>query len=268
MKHQAHMEQLDAASRNAMGRRRSSIVESNDAIAKACRFDTPEGRISLPAIQPSERRRCPETPVCLTEQRFAVTDYCVANIDTITAALEVGDACALNFANEDTPGGGYRHGCRAQEEELCRQVPQLYAALEACEYPIPPGTALVTTGLPVVRRTATYELCPSLGEVNIITAAMPCGYPIPGTAEWVETVTLRIRSVLNAAKHSGYPNLILGAFGCGAFGNPPDLVAAIFMKLLSSTEFRGSFGKVVFAIIDPRGDGNLEPFATVLCKLS
>merc|ERR1711879_913973 len=92
------------------------------------------------------------------------------------------------------------------------------------------------------------------------TAAMPDGSPRPHSKEWFETVELRIRAVLFAAKASGFPNLVLGAWGCGAFGNPSHVVARLFMLQLGSAEFRGSFENVVFAIIDPGGDGNLEPF--------
>jgi len=43
-------------------------------------------------------------------------------------------------------------------------------------------------------------------------------------------------------------NLILGAFGCGAFNNPPKLVAEIFRKLLIDERYAMYFEKVVFAI--------------------
>ena len=93
--------------------------------------------------------------------RFVETEYCVANVDTLTAALELGDACALNFANEGKPGGRYRSGGRAQEEDLCRLLPQLCASLEASgHYPIEPGTALISRNLDAVRVPGSYKLLP------------------------------------------------------------------------------------------------------------
>ena len=188
-------------------------------------------------------------------------------MDTISAALAVGDALALNFANARTPGGGYREGAAAQEEVLCRLCPQLHPSLAAAAYPIFSRTALVTTGIICCRQPGTYLLCRSLGEVNFVSAAMPNGTPEPGTRHWVETVNLRIRAVLHASKESGFPNLILGAFGCGAFGNPARETAMIFREQLQSPEFKGAFQEVIFAIIDPRGSGNLSSFAEVLSSI-
>merc|ERR1712232_864212 len=135
-----------------------------------------------------------------------------------------------------------------------------------------PDTCLVTKSIQAVRRPGTYELCECMGEVTILTAAMPrCkGQKAQVLAEslpWVETVTERIRAVLYAAKVNGLPNLVLGAFGCGAFGNPPWAVAELFKQQLQSSEFRGSFAKVVFAVIDPQKKGNLIPFNEVMYSI-
>lgn len=206
--------------------------------------------------------------------RFDTTKLCVVQTDSLTAALALGDdVCVLNFANAETPGGRYRVGARAQEEDLCRLLPQLYPSLlKSKHYPIQPGTALLSKDLEAVRRPGTYELCcPSLGKVTVVTAAMPCGIadhrPKGGWkgSAWEETVILRIRAVLNAAR--GYSNLVLGAFGCGAFGNPAPQVARVFREVISSEEFRGAFQHIVFAIIDPAGTGNLKPFQREIIKI-
>ena len=78
----------------------------------------------------------------------------------------------------------------------------------------------------------------------------------------------RIRSVLHAARLAGHPNLVLGAFGCGAFGNPAGPVAAVFRQQLLSPEFRGLFRIVAFAVLDPVGTGNLKPFRKEMARLA
>ena len=83
---------------------------------------------------------------------------------------------------------------------------------------------------------------------------------VPALSPWAEDVSERIRTVLHAAKSTKHANLVLGAWGCGAFGNPTAPVAALFKKHLASEEFRGAFEHVVFAILDPLGTGNLGPF--------
>lgn len=129
-----------------------------------------------------------------------------------------------------------------------------------------PDTALVTSDVEALRRLGTYELCAALGSISIITAAMPYGEadrrPAGGwlTSPWADDVRLRIRSVLHAAVQAGCRDLLLGAFGCGAFGNPAGPVAELFKEELAGPEFRGAFGRVVFAIMDPLGTGNLGPF--------
>ena len=75
----------------------------------------------------------------------------------------------------------------------------------------------------------------------------------------------RIRAVLHASKLSGHTNVVLGAFGCGAFGNPPHETASIFKELLESPEFRGAFKTIVFAIkAPPQGGENFDAFEAVI----
>ena len=51
------------------------------------------------------------------------------------------------------------------------------------------------------------------------------------------------------ARAYGYTELILGAWGCGAFGNNPQRTASDFRNALEG-EFAGVFSEVVFAITD------------------
>ena len=74
----------------------------------------------------------------------------------------------------------------------------------------------------------------------------------------------RIRNILEVAAANGADNLILGAFGCGAFNNPPDLVAGCFRYYLVDKGYRDYFKRVVFAI--KSGGQNYEVFRDILME--
>ena len=185
----------------------------------------------------------------ILQPRYRETRVSVAAVDTATALRVLCDhePAALNFANAYHVGGGYLSGARAQEEDLCRLMPQLYSQLRRLRYPIAPRAAHYTQTL-LCRRAGSYELAPPL-RVAIVSSAMPNlggaaggrkGTPRAGSAEWEDTVRLRIRAVLAAAVAEKHPAVVLGAFGCGAFGNPPADVARLFAEALASDEFRGA----------------------------
>jgi len=246
------------------GQPRGTYVEENKKLVTDRGVKLGSGvDVNVPEPPPTQRF-VPPPNATQSNVKFPETRVTVSLIDTLSAALALGDdSAALNFANADFHGGGYYHGARAQEEDLCRLLPQLIHSLEYVQYPIKQeeGECLVTRGLVAVRKVFDYAICPSQGQINMLTAAMPCGdCGSPGSREWNATVNLRIRGVLWAARQAGFAKLVLGAWGCGAFGNPPDLVARLFREQLGSPEFRGSFSDIVFAIIDPRGDGNFQPF--------
>ena len=69
---------------------------------------------------------------------------------------------------------------------------------------------------------------------------------------WEQAVRCRVRTVLYTAWRNGYRNLVLGAWGAGAFRNPGGWVARIFATELASREWRGCFEVVVFAITVPK----------------
>ena len=56
-------------------------------------------------------------------------------------------------------------------------------------------------------------------------------------------------SVLAIARAYGHTVLVLGAWGCGAFGNDPRDTAADFRQALE-TDSAGAFSDIVFAITD------------------
>ena len=73
-----------------------------------------------------------------------------------------------------------------------------------------------------------------------------------------EALRSRIRFVLDIAKENQVNVLILGAYGCGVFGQNAEEVAGIFREYLFSSH--RCFDKVIFAIPEGR-DKNFEAFA-------
>ena len=66
--------------------------------------------------------------------------------------------------------------------------------------------------------------------------------------------------MLPVAAHFGYQNLVLGAWGCGAFGNDPNLVAECFHTVLYGGGWIRHFERVVFAIKGRPGGANFSAF--------
>ena len=56
----------------------------------------------------------------------------------------------------------------------------------------------------------------------------------------------RVRRIFEVAAYEKNEVLILGAFGCGAFRNPPEMVAEVFRKV--TAEYRQRFEVIEFAV--------------------
>ena len=190
----------------------------------------------------------------------------------------------LNFANAYSPGGGVLNGAMAQEECLCRSS-NLYSAL-TLPYLLKNyykwngkntgdmGTDAViySPGVTVFRSDdAIPEDLEEWFETDVLTCAAPYLNPDrkkPVSMEKLEEVfQRRIRNILEVAAANDADVLVLGAFGCGAFRNPPELVAEVFHHLLVKNGYGRFFRKVVFAIKkNDERNTNLEAFRKILLE--
>jgi len=189
----------------------------------------------------------------------------VVNETTLAAAHRLVDAgqraVALNFASATHPGGGFLSGARAQEESLARNS-ALYACLQgnpmyefhqAGHDAMYTDYAIYSPDVPVIR-TDDGELIPEPWLCSFITAPAPNADALRQSAparlaEIPKAFERRIHRVLAIAVLHGHAAIVLGAWGCGAFGNDTNDVASLFAKALRGP-FRGVFARVIFAITD------------------
>lgn len=85
-------------------------------------------------------------------------------------------------------------------------------------------------------------------SVDVITCAAPNLSHVEEVSsdELFDIHLRRARHILQVAAANGVDVLVLGAFGCGAFSNPPKVVATAYKIMLE--EFREFFDAIEFAI--------------------
>ncbi|TYB43006.1 TIGR02452 family protein [Actinomadura chibensis] len=169
---------------------------------------------------------------------------------------------ALNFASAKNPGGGFLKGAHAQEEGLARSS-GLYASLRSAkefyDFHRAQGDLLYSDhmiyspGVPVFRDDEG-RLLDEPYEVAFLTSPAPNRGAIRDDAKAAlirDVLHRRARKLLAVAVANDHRRLVLGAWGCGVFGNDPVEVAEVFADLLRpGREFDGRFEHVVFAVWD------------------
>lgn len=201
--------------------------------------------------------------------------------------------CVHNFASATNPGGGVTRGAGAQEECLCR-CSTLYPNLDCVEmwggFYKPhrrAGDALhnddcIYTPSVIVFKTDTYKPVLMREEdwytVDVLTCAAPNLREKPSNAynpsDSKEHVSIsrdelqklhekRFRRICDLACEKDSDVLILGAFGCGAFMNPPEVVTAAARTVVK--EYLHCFRVIEFAVYTRRGDtSNYDAFQRIL----
>lgn len=94
--------------------------------------------------------------------------------------------------------------------------------------------------------------------VSVVTCAAPkVSYGKEGMsdAEYEQMMYDRITGLLKCVAYLGYKNLVLGAWGCGAFGNDAAVISDIFYKALKELDYNGHgqkdlFRRIDFAVLD------------------
>ena len=187
--------------------------------------------------------------------------------------------CCLDFANYYSMGGA-PWSAGAQEESMCR-VSTLYPCLHVQgkdyyekhfleegkgEINFMGGYDLIY--IPGVTVFKTDESIPQLKDedtwfnTDVIVSAAPELFDDYDEEQYRKVMTERIRRILDLVANEKVEVLILGAFGCGAFKNPPEVVAGIFASLIKNYNFE----TVEFAVFCRNDTKNYDVFESRLAK--
>lgn len=197
--------------------------------------------------------------------------------------IRYGKTAVLNFANPQYPGGGASKGAVAQEECLCR-CSNLYLCLSAPNifedyyfYHKKYANHLFSDRLIYTKDVVVFKdesEVPALLPrdewffVDVITCAAPYIAKINiDNASLKSLFKSRIKNIFEAAIDNKVEVIILGAFGCGAFKNPPEVVAEAFHEVIDENGYADNFKKIVFAIkCNPNNTKNLDVFQEKFSK--
>lgn len=215
---------------------------------------------------------------------------------TIQKAMEIHETikndpskrlCILNFASATTVGGGVKQGANAQEESICR-LSTLYPCLhttkviigyyernQSAENKLYKNICVYTPDVTVFRADdKKMEILPKEKwfHTDVITCAAPNlrnekfnrfnpdDIKEPGSfteEEYLSALRNRISLIITTALKYKVTHIVLGAFGCGAFKNDPNVVASTFHDVLFGTKgdpigsllgFGSFFDEIHFAV--------------------
>ncbi|CAF3772805.1 unnamed protein product [Rotaria sp. Silwood1] len=240
-------------------------------------------------------------PIPIQRMPYKTTEVKVVNEDCLVVYEHLVNQgrkpLLLNMASATSPGGGYRKGDGAQEENLFRrsdyfrsldvdldkfeQQSERFCCTSTCNlsfiadartmYPMDEYGAIYTSGLTVFRQPEMkgYEFMEK--PLTCVCSLAMAAYrhpPLDGnmlSSKYAVGMRKKIENIFAIAYHNRHDSLVLSALGCGAFRNPPVHVAKLFRSVIE--QYAGFFQLIIFAIIDDHNtgltsnpDGNFLPF--------
>ncbi len=207
----------------------------------------------------------------LVEGRFISPAISISIEDTLVAAKRMKEKASLVLcmANRRNPEYGAENGLNTQEAHLIRSSNYYLTLLDIKDkaYPINRKYGGIYSPSVTVFRDSErkpYDLMKEPFSISIV--AVPALYkPIFKEGQYSDAdrtqMELKVRTILNIAIRQKHDTLILSAFGCGASGNPPELVARLFKEALEEPVYSTNFREIVFAINDSE---TAETFRRVL----
>lgn len=248
------------------GNRRIDITDAQKHAENDSYLITPEeGRLLMSSLAPPDN---------------AANPHCeVINQSTVQAIVEASQTGAklavLNFASAKNPGGGFINGAMAQEEalsmcsglyatQLCHEA--YYESNRACKTMMYTHHAIYSPDV-VFFRDARYALLESPVTASVLTLPAVNMGQVRQKREDINQAKAvmkeRMRLALTILAKEKNQTIILGAYGCGVFGNDPQEVAQGWRELLYNEGLGGYFNTVLFVILDKPGGANISAFTQI-----
>ena len=221
----------------------------------------------------------PDTKFQENEERWTETVFHLVDGGSVDVIMLLADSvyhmAVLNFASHTHPGGQFLNGSSAQEESLCHES-NLYNVLSEFQDYYRENHNTRNDFMYCNRGIYSPDVRFVRGDWEVPCDVITCAAPnLAGNRKFHNVkVSLeendrilreRCRFVLEMAKENHVEMLILGAFGCGVFGQDPERVATHFCDLLTY-DFANCFKHVEFAIPVRANPENYEAFKKVLTR--
>lgn len=240
--------------------RKQSALETRELYLKA-KYNKAESKLEL-------------VPDEIPTKKHFNTKIIVEDNDVVKRVVETarnGSTGVLNFASATNPGGGYETGAAAQEESLCRNsflgfelnrpsfMKTYYGPNRKNKNQgLYVSNFIYSKNVPFVKEPRGNQEVILSEPVfcDVVTMAAPNkniardsdGKQLLDEKVYTKDLAIKIQKTLRAFKEHSIENLILGAFGCGVFGNDPKKVAKLFNVILNTPEFKGAFKTIYFTI--------------------
>lgn len=177
--------------------------------------------------------------------------------------LDKEDIVILNFASARNQGGGYLSGAFAQEEDLCRssglysclkRKPMFYNENILKDDSFYTDNIIYSPKVPFFRDDDSNFINKKLASV--ISSPAPNIRSMDSVDEEFlqDLLNSRAEKILKVAANHNHKDIILGAWGCGAFGNKPEMVLSAFKNGLDKVK---CFENVYYAVYDTSKDKKL-----------
>ena len=211
-----------------------------------------------------------------------VADYKVKNESIIKAIIDNANQgesiAALNFASAKNPGGGFLGGAMAQEEALAyssglynTQIRHIayYEKNRTCGTMTYTDYAIYSPDVPFFR-DADFNLLEVPKTCSVLTLPAVNMDQVRKNGENAVKAKLimknRMRIALAIFAHEMNSTILLGAYGCGVFGNDPYDVAWWWNELLFDDKLSRFFKRVLFVVLDKPDGPNIKAFEAAFGK--